>query len=229
MYKLFLIFIFTAMRQFVIADNQDICRAGLKFVLSTFPDSPLVVEVFNKVDLIANLIASPESVVLLDYTLFDFESVNDLLILQMRFEQVDWILFSDELSVDFLHSVLYSSNSFSVLMKDSSIDEIQSAIKESLKGNRFICNYVSNILLDRSKGRQTSPFKQVLTVTEQEILREMALGKTTKDIAASRFVSVHTIMTHRKNIFRKIEVNNVHEATKYAMKVGIVDMAEYYI
>jgi DNA-binding CsgD family transcriptional regulator len=57
----------------------------------------------------------------------------------------------------------------------------------------------------------------------------MALGKTTKEIASKRHVSVHTIMTHRKNIFRKIEVNNVHEATKYAMRAGIVDMAEYYI
>jgi len=36
-------------------------------------------------------------------------------------------------------------------------------------------------------------------------------------------------MTHRKNIFRKIEVNNVHEATKYAIRAGIVDMTEYYI
>lgn len=36
-------------------------------------------------------------------------------------------------------------------------------------------------------------------------------------------------MTHRKNIFRKLEVNNVHEATKYAFRAGIVDVVEYYI
>ena len=39
----------------------------------------------------------------------------------------------------------------------------------------------------------------------------------------------HTINSHRKNIFRKLGVNNVHEATKYAMRAGIVDLAEYYI
>jgi DNA-binding CsgD family transcriptional regulator len=60
-------------------------------------------------------------------------------------------------------------------------------------------------------------------------VKEMAMGKTTKEIALLRFVSVHTIMTHRKNIFRKIEVNNIHEATKYAIRAGIVDMADYYI
>ena len=114
-------------------------------------------------------------------------------------------------------------------MKESSKEEIISALKESLKGNRFICNHVSNILLDSSKKSQLLGNKQLLTSTEQEILKEMSLGKTTKEIAAKRFVSAHTIMTHRKNIFRKIEVNNVHEATKYAMRAGIVDMAEYYI
>jgi len=114
-------------------------------------------------------------------------------------------------------------------MKDSTKDEINSALKEALKGNRYICNHVSNILLDNSRSLYSQSTKQVLTATEQEILKEMALGKTTKEIATKRHVSAHTIMTHRKNIFRKIEVNNVHEATKYAMRAGIVDMAEYYI
>jgi len=48
-------------------------------------------------------------------------------------------------------------------------------------------------------------------------------------IAAERCSSVHTISTHRKNIFRKIGVNNLLEATKYAVQAGIVDVTEYYI
>jgi len=52
---------------------------------------------------------------------------------------------------------------------------------------------------------------------------------TTKEIAEKRFSSFHTINTHRKNIFRKLGVNNVHEATKYALRAGLVDSAEYYI
>ena len=41
--------------------------------------------------------------------------------------------------------------------------------------------------------------------------------------------SFHTVNTHRKNIFRKLGVNNVHEAIRYAMRSGLVDAAEYYI
>jgi len=55
------------------------------------------------------------------------------------------------------------------------------------------------------------------------------LGYTTKEIAAKKFISFHTVNTHRKNIFRKLGINNLHEATKYAMRAGIIDMAEYCI
>ena len=68
-----------------------------------------------------------------------------------------------------------------------------------------------------------------LTRTETEILKDIALGMTTKEIADKRFSSFHTVNTHRKNIFRKLNVNNVHEATKYALRAGLVDTAEYYI
>jgi DNA-binding NarL/FixJ family response regulator len=217
------------MRNIILADNQDISNAGWHFLFQNITEEKVIQEVAEKKDLISLLIASPNSLVILDYTLFDFGSVNELLILQARFEKADWILFSDELSDEFLRTLLYNTHSFSVLMKDSSKEEIYSALKEVLKGNRYICNHVSNILLDNSRNLQNQSLKNLLTATEQEILKEIALGKTTKEIASKRHVSVHTIMTHRKNIFRKIEVNNVHEATKYAMRAGIVDMAEYYI
>jgi len=217
------------MSSIILADNQDITRVGLVYIIEHLNDNHKVTEVSNKKELIVSLLAEPDSLVIIDYTLFDFESVNDLIIMQNRFERVNWIVFSDELSDDFLRTLLYNTHTFSILLKESSTDEIRTAFKESLKGKRYICNYVSNLLLDNSKKSESQITKQLLTLTEQEILKEMSLGKTTKEIAAKRFASVHTIMTHRKNIFRKLNVNNVHEATKYAMRAGIVDMAEYYI
>lgn len=217
------------MRNIIIADNQDISNAGWHYLLKDHIEISEVNDVSEKKELKIMLNEHPTSMVILDYTLFDFESVNELLILQTRYEHVNWILFSEELSDEFLRTLLYNTSSFSVLMKDSTKEEIGSAIKEVYKGYRYICNHVSNLLLDNSKNVKSLNARQILTITEQEILKEMALGKTTKEIAIHRNVSAHTIMTHRKNIFRKIDVNNVHEATKYAMRAGIVDLAEYYI
>ena len=217
------------MSNIILADNQDVTKLGLTYIIEHLNDNHKLTEVTNKRDLINLLAAEPNSLVIFDYTLFDFESVNDLIIMQNRFERVNWIVFSEELSDDFLRTLIYNTQSISVLLKENTVDEIRTAIKESLKGKRYICNFVSNLLLDSTKKNESQLTKQLLTLTEQEILKEMSLGKTTKEIAAMRFASVHTIMTHRKNIFRKLNVNNVHEATKYAMRAGIVDMAEYYI
>lgn len=188
-------------------------------------------EADNKAELIQQLRLYPQAVIILDYTLFDFAGADELIVLQERFKEADWILFSDELSLNFLRQILFSSMAFGVVMKDNSKEEIMTAIQCATRKQRYICNHVSNLLLSGA----TSPMAasavddHLLTQTEKNILKEIALGKTTKEIAAEKNLSFHTINSHRKNIFRKLGVNNVHEATKYAMRAGIVDLAEYYI
>ena len=222
----------TIMREFIIADNQDITKAGMMFLLSRQKDTALLLEADNKAELIQQLRLHPGAVVILDYTSFDFVSSDELIVLHERFKEADWLLFSDELSIGFLRQVLFSSMSFGVVLKDNSKEEILTALQCASRKVRFICNHVSNLLL--SGNSQTSllhPIQQndLLTPAERSILKEIALGKTTKEIAVERNLSFHTINSHRKNIFRKLGVNNAHEATKYAMKAGIVDLVEYYI
>ena len=222
----------TIMREFIIADNQDITKAGMMFLLSRQKDTALLLEADNKAELIQQLRLHPGAVVILDYTSFDFVSSDELIVLHERFKEADWLLFSDELSIGFLRQVLFSSMSFGVVLKDNSKEEILTALQCASRKERFICNHVSNLLL--SGNSQTSllhPIQQndLLTPAERSILKEIALGKTTKEIAVERNLSFHTINSNRKNIFRKLGVNNAHEATKYAMKAGIVDLVEYYI
>ena len=216
------------MRTFVIADNQDITKAGILYLTDKMPEVGLVTEAAGKKELLQLLVRYPEAVVLLDYTLFDLNGADELIILQERFKQVSWILFSEELSEDFIRRIIFSSETSSIMLKDSSLDEIRTAIFSAFRSQRYIGGRINNLLSDRKAGHERKEH-QVLTVTEVEVLKSIALGKTTKEIAAERFSSIHTITTHRKNIFRKIEVNNLHEATRYALRAGIIDSAEYYI
>ncbi len=215
------------MRTLVIADNQDITKAGILYLTDKMPEVGLVTEAADKKELLRLLVRYPDAVVLLDYTLFDLNSADELIILQERFKRISWILFSEELSEDFIRRIIFSSETFSIVLKDSFLEEIRTAIFSAFRSQRFICNRINNLLSDRKAGQQKE--HPVLTSTEMEILKSIALGKTTKEIAAERFSSIHTITTHRKNIFRKIEVNNLHEATRYALRAGIIDSAEYYI
>lgn len=221
------------MREYIIADNQDITKTGMMFLLSKQKDVSQLLSVDNKTELIRELRLHPQAVVILDYTLFDFAGADELIVLRERFKEVDWLLFSDELSIGFLRQVLFSSMAFGVVMKDNSKEEILTALQCASRKERFICNHVTNLLLSGNIQQVSSSTNiqedHLLTATEKNILKEIASGKTTKEIAAEKNLSFHTINSHRKNIFRKLGVNNVHEATKYAMRAGIVDLAEYYI
>lgn len=212
---------------FIIADLQDISRYGMHQILSTqMGTQEQITDVSNKRQLAAAIETDPKAVVILDYSLFDLSNVEELIIYRERFPQVRWVLFSDSLSEPFVRRIGVE-DAFSIVLKDCSVNEILAAVRCAVEGSRFYCHQITNMLL--SNRHQPTEDDNLLTQTEKEVLKLMALGKSTKEIAAVRVSSIHTIITHRKNIFRKIEVNNVYEATKYALRAGLIDQAEYYI
>lgn len=181
----------------------------------------------DKIELIEQLKQHGDAVIVLDYTLFDINDVAELEILYQRFPLAQWVLFSDDLTIDFVRRVVAISPRFSILMKESPAQEIRECLQYAARQQRYICQRMTELLLAPVQSRIEEEVR--LTPTEMEILKDIALGLTTREIAEKRFSSFHTVNTHRKNIFRKLGVNTVHEATKYALRAGWVDSAEYYI
>ena len=181
----------------------------------------------DKAEMIEQLKHWPDSIVVLDYTLFDINDVEELEILSLRFPLATWILFSVDLSADFVKRITAQGNQFSVLLKDASLHEVRDCLRYATKRRRYICQSMTEVLLRPDTETPKEDVK--LTRTETEILKDIAMGMTTKEIAEKRFSSFLTVNTHRKNIFHKLGVNSMHEATKFALRSGLVDAAEYYI
>ena len=209
----------------ILADPQDITRAGLMYVVSGMEEQTCL-EAHDKTELLLKLKNAPECVVVIDYTLFDINDLDELLIFNERFPLVHWIVFSFDLTPDFVRRLVASSQQFSVLLKDSSLHEIRECLRYAIQRKRYICQRMTEILLTPATPQNEDLH---LTKTETEILKDIAMGLTTREIAERRISSFHTVNTHRKNIFRKLGVNTVHEATRYALRAGLVDAAEYYI
>ena len=209
----------------ILADNQDITRAGLQFILQTFNNCPYHV-VSDKSSMIQLLKEHADTIVIMDYTLFDINDIEELMVLSQRFTKVQWVMFSEDLSIDFANRLIVTLPQASILLKESPLGEIRECLSHVMHRRRYLCQRMMEMLLINNRQEEE---KTILTKTENEILKDIALGMTTKEIAEKRFSSFHTINTHRKNIFRKLNVNNVHEATKYALRAGLVDSAEYYI
>lgn len=213
------------MRHFIIADNQELTRQGLEALVRR-KEQNAVYKVTDKAGLMQLLKEHESAVVILDYTLFDFADVEQLLIISERFELARWVLVSNDLSPAFLQKVIYTSHLFSIVYKDSPVRDIVEALQAAEHHQRYISQRaLEEIIASQQDDEPVSP----LTNTEREIVIAIAMGKSTKEIAAERCSSVHTITTHRKNIFRKLGVNTAHEVTKYALRCGLVDSSEFYI
>lgn len=213
------------MAKFILADNQEITRFAIDSLLKQDEDNQ-VYRASDKTSLVEQLKAHENAIVVLDYTLFDFADEDQLLIVSERFSLSQWLLFSEELTPQFLRRVIYSSHQFSIVFKDGPLKDLRDALQTMRHHQRFISQRALEVIITQQQDEEKP---DLLTATEAEIVKAIAQGKTTKEIAEERFSSVHTITTHRKNIFRKLGVNTAHEVIKYAIRAGLVDPSEFYI
>ena len=213
------------MRNYIIADNQELTGYVLQSLLKRDEESAIFRAV-DKSGLIELLKEHEDAVVFLDYTLFDFADEDQLLIIAERFSLSEWILISDELTPQFIRRVVYSSHQFSVVFKDGPMSEIREALQAVNRHTRYLSQRALESIITQQQEEEKP---DILTATETEIVKAIALGKTTKEIAAERFSSIHTVTTHRKNIFRQLGINTAHEAVKDALRAGLIDPSEFYI
>jgi len=87
----------------------------------------------------------------------------------------------------------------------------------------MVAFFVKGFLQKSDKGNPSSAFS-ILTNREREVLQLFAEGKTTKKIAALLQVSPKTVETQRQNIFRKLDINNLVELTRYAIREGLISL-----
>jgi len=214
------------MTNFILADNQELTAFALKTLIREH-ESATLHHATDKEQLVKQLQAEESSIVILDYTLFNIEDEDQLLIIIERFPQAQWLMVSDDLTAPLMRKLVYTVRNVGIVFKDSPFKLFRHAIEYAIRGERYLCQRAAEVLI--CQQAEEEQHAKVLTHTEIEILRGVAQGKTTKEIAYERFSSVHTVNTHKKNIFRKLQVNTAHEAIKYAFRAGLVDPSEFYI
>ncbi|MDE7407200.1 MAG: response regulator transcription factor, partial [Muribaculaceae bacterium] len=195
-----------SLTSFIIADLQDITQLGIISLIKSECDNYAITVVSSKKQLIKSLIQYPESIIIIDYTLFDIPSAEDLEILISRFPAALWFIFYNDLSTSFIQRI---SGLLTVgfICKSDSVNEITSALKAATNHSIYICSHAANTIHSHVTSPSGSSLISTLTPAETEILKLIAHGHSAKEIAEYRYSSIHTIITHKKNIFRKLEVN----------------------
>lgn len=216
---------------YILADNQDLTRKGMEELIKMQQKNASIISVSNQKELKQALSQHPEACVILDFDLFDFDLLDDLQFMLNTFPRSTCLMVSQQIRETFIHEMNRNLPRANFVLKSDSMDNILAAITSTENEKHFFSSEALEIILGYKPRKAEAPVRNnfSLTKTEKEIVQLLATGKSTKEIANQRCLSYHTVITHRKNIFRKMNVNTVHELTRLALKYGLVDMTEYYI
>ncbi|NTW55916.1 MAG: response regulator transcription factor [Chlorobiaceae bacterium] len=207
----------------VLADTQFLTNTALHALLSHLYSSFHTIT--TKAGLLQHLEKEPVSLLITDITLFDYGTTGELGQLLRDYTGMGAVVLTN--SISHLKIKELNDNGIrNIVLKTDDREELFHAIEAALKGRKYYSGNVLDILLQKEGPLEDAT---ILTSTEIEIVRMIAGGLSTKEIAAKKYISFHTVMTHRKNIFRKLGVSSSSELLMYAIKAGLIDNIEYHI
>ncbi len=207
----------------LIADSQYLTTAALTSLL--LENGYTVETAESRHELIEKLKSCEVSLLVTDYILLDYRSINDLAEIAAS-QPGRPVLALCNLITPMQIRELNRAGIRNIALKTDDRAELMHAIATALKKKKGYTGSVLDILL-----RQDEPSRDtaLLTASEIEIVRLISSGLSTKEIAAKKHISFHTVMTHRKNIFRKLGVSSSQEMMLHAIKAGLIDNIEYHI
>jgi DNA-binding NarL/FixJ family response regulator len=109
------------------------------------------------------------------------------------------------------------------ILKTAGSDEFITAIRTVASGNDYIGEGAKEALIAQLTGRNTEPEQTPLTRRELEVLKLIAAGKTSKELAEELYISTYTADTHRRNLLQKLGMKNVASLVRYAIEHGLAD------
>lgn len=205
----------------ILADAQLLIRVGLRHLLASNPAYHIIGEVAYEDDLLELLTQQESQVVILDYAQSENFSTETIQKIKKVSPHTNILIISADEDRKSIYRVIEDGiNSY--LTKECQEKEILDAVEATIKGEKFFCNNVLNHILEKSFPREPNCEPTPLTPREIEVVKLVANGLIAKEIADELNLSTHTIYTHRKNIMKKLNINNASEMVMYAVNNGIV-------
>jgi len=205
----------------ILADDHALFLEGLAIMLSRQPDFQVVGTAGDGKQLLELLSVHACDLVTLDLNMPHLDGLETLVQLKATFPALKVLVLSNYEQPEFKREVERLGGD-GYLLKNSSISVVVAAIERIIQGEQVF--YADKELQVKEKDYFTDDFLRKLALTRREvdIIRCIAREMTTKQIAETLFISEHTVMTHRKNLLRKIDAKNVAGLVKFASDQGLI-------
>jgi DNA-binding NarL/FixJ family response regulator len=209
----------------LLADDHTVVRSGLKFVLDAEPDLEVVAEAGDGAEAVERALADDIDLAILDVTMPRLTGIQAARELSQRRPELRTLILSMHDNERYLFEALRAGASGYVLKSVADRDLVE-ACRATMRGESFLYPAAVKALirdhLERAREGDTIP-DDPLSPRESEIVKLIAEGHTSRQIADMLVISEKTVERHRANVLEKLGMRDRVDLTRYAIRRGLVE------
>jgi DNA-binding NarL/FixJ family response regulator len=201
----------------VLADDHDLVRSGIKALLTMIEGVDVVAEARDGAELIKLVASVQPDIVMTDISMPGMDGITAIAEIHSRQPEVRLLVLSMYDTVDFVKRAV-ASGACGYLMKDAPPFELEQSIRSVMARGTYFSPVIAQRLLQPSEPSASDE----LTERQLEILKLIAQGKASKEIAFELGLSPKTVDVHRARIMERLRLNDIASLTRYAVRKGLV-------
>ncbi len=209
----------------LLADDHTLVRRGVRMILDAEPGLSVVAEASNGAEAVEMTRAQQIDLAILDVSMPRMTGLQAAHEISRRTGAPRILMLSMHDNEQYFFESLKAGASGYVL-KSVADQDLVSACRAALRGESFVYPGVMSTLvrtyLERRRRGESPPLR-VLTPREDEVLKLIAEGHSSKDIAEALVISLKTVERHRSNILSKLGMRDRTQLTRYAIRAGLIE------
>ncbi len=209
----------------LIVEDHALMREGLRSLLESWPNFTVVGEASDGQEGIRSAQALQPDVVLLDLSMPGTNGIEALREIKRLSDRSRVLVVTAHKDEEHLFAAL-TAGADGYFLKDSDSDELQTALFSVLAGERVLSPAIATKVVARYLVKEVPPevsMYDVLSVREREVLKLVAEGRRSKDIATHLGISPKTVERHRANLMKRLGLHSVAALTTYAVSKGLLE------
>jgi len=207
----------------LLADDHTLVRAGVRKILESQPGVMVVEEVADGDAALQVLGKEPVDVLVLDLTMPGPDGFEVLRRAKALLPDLKVLVLTMHSDPEYVKRAVHGGAD-GYLLKDSAVSDLVAGIEAVAAGRAYYSPAVQRSLSEMVRSALKPPRAlEALTEREREVLKMVAEGLTTKEIAARLDISGRTVESHRANLMRKLDLRSVALLTQFAIREGLIE------
>lgn len=216
-------------KSIIIIDDHPLFREGLKTIISRDDRFKVVGEAGSGHEGLEMTKRLKPDLVVVDISLPDQSGIQLTRDLRRHFSETKILIVSMHSKIDYIAEA-FQAGATGYVVKESASERLLQGLKSVSKGDYYLDSSVSHAVVENlmksplKAAKITDADYATLTPREQEVMRFLAEGLSSKAVAEKLFISPKTVENHRANIMNKLGLHSTIELVRYAAKLGLIDV-----